>query len=51
MSREVITVKRVTFKDESSWEPGMPFLCGYENDGKQLPQPIEEHPESPKLTP
>jgi hypothetical protein len=33
MLREVITVKRVTFKDESSWEPGMPFLRGYENDG------------------
>jgi hypothetical protein len=29
----------------------MPFLCGYENDGKQLPQPTEEHPESPKPTP
>ena len=50
MSREVITVKRATFKDESSWEPGMPFLRGYENDGKQLPQPIEEHP-APKPTP
>jgi hypothetical protein len=51
MAREVITVKRVTFKDETSWEPGMPFRRGYENGGKQLPEPIEEHPESPKPTP
>ncbi|HVR47863.1 MAG TPA: hypothetical protein VMT95_14620 [Candidatus Binatia bacterium] len=51
MSREVITVKRVTFKDETSWKLGMRFLRGYGNDGKQLPQPIEEHPETPKPTP
>jgi len=51
MAREVIAVKRVTFKDETSWKPGMPFLRGYGNEGKQLPQPIEEHPETPKPTP
>ena len=51
MSREVITVKNVTFKDDTSWNHGMPFLRGYANDGKQLPQPAEEHPEPPKPTP
>jgi hypothetical protein len=51
MSREVVTVKRVTFADETSWEHGMPFLRGYEDNGTPLPEPTEQHPPTPKPTP
>lgn len=51
MSREVVTVKRVTFADQTSWEHQMPFLRGYEDNGTRLPEPIEQHPETPKPTP
>jgi hypothetical protein len=50
MSREVVTVKRVTFADQTSWEHGMPFLRGYEDGGTRLPEPTEQHPETPKPT-
>lgn len=51
MAREVITVKRVTFADQSSWEHGMSFLRGYEDNGTRVPEPREQHPETPKPTP
>lgn len=51
MAREVITVKRVTFADQTSWERGMPFLRGYENNGTRLPEPSEDHSGTPTPTP
>lgn len=51
MAREVVTVKRVTFADQTSWEHGMPFLRGYEDNGTRLTEPTEQHPETPKPTP
>lgn len=50
MTREVITVKRVDFADGTTWHYGMPFLRGYEDDGTRLPEPVEQHPETPKPT-
>jgi hypothetical protein len=40
MNQQVVRVKRVTFADGTTWEPGAVFQRAYADNGTKLPEPV-----------